>query len=272
MTEAVKDAVIVNSTQGLARLDPQALISQAIQAGAGIEALERLVALATTVRAMQAREAWYASMAEFQRRCPVIKKTKTAKIRTRTGPGYEYKFAPIEQILSPEVRAVLADVGFSVSWRRPGVTASSVTVSCRVSHVLGHHEESGDVAMPVSQQAAGDEASGATPAQRVGIASTYAERYALKAILGLVAEDDDDTESQGTGADETKSRDPAGGLAGAVITEQEVRKFFAIARGHGWTDAERHDLLTSLGVNKVEEIPAVKYTAVLERLKARVAK
>ena len=64
--------------------------------------------------------------------------------------------------------------------------------------------------------------------------------------------------------------DPTPGKA--HITEQEVRKFHAIARGHGWTDDERHDLLTSLGVNKVEEIPAVKYLAVLEHLKARVAK
>ena len=58
----------------------------------------------------------------------------------------------------------------------------------------------------------------------------------------------------------------------APITEPQVRKFFAIARGHGWTDDERHDLLTSYGVGKVEEIPAAKFNAVLERLKSRVAK
>ena len=43
----------------LATLNPQALMAMAIEKGAGIETLEKLVALATEVKRMTAREAWY---------------------------------------------------------------------------------------------------------------------------------------------------------------------------------------------------------------------
>ena len=261
MTEAVKDAVI-------ARLDPQALISQAIQAGAGIDTLERLVALATTVREVQAREAWYAAMAEFQRTCPPIKKTATAKIVTRGGGTYEYHFAPLDEIMGV-IQPIMGPLGLSVSWRSK-VEPKAVIVTCRVSHTLGHHEESGDIAMPVME---GE--SGANAAQRVGIAASYAKRYSLLGIIGKAPEDDDDTESQGK--DEAGAQRGTAAADGAQadatpITEPQARKFWAVARGHGWTDDERHTLLTSLGVNQVEEIPAAKFEAVLTKLKAREAK
>jgi hypothetical protein len=63
-----------------------------------------------------------------------------------------------------------------------------VVAECRVSHRDGHIETSGEIAMPIEP---GD-GRGASPPQRVGIALTYAKRYALLGILGLAPEDDDD--------------------------------------------------------------------------------
>ena len=153
--------------QGLARLDPQALISQAVAMGAGIETMERLVALAKDVREIQAREAWYAAMAEFQRACPAIRKTATAKIQTRGGAAYSYNYAPLDEILSV-IQPVLGPLGLSVSWRSR-VEPMQVIVSCRISHTLGHHEESGDIAMPI---VAGDGRCGRRSSRRIGASSS----------------------------------------------------------------------------------------------------
>ena len=65
----------------LTRLDPQALITKALEMNANIDTLERLVLLAKEVRTVTAREAWYEAMAQFQKRCPAIKKSKKAKKR-----------------------------------------------------------------------------------------------------------------------------------------------------------------------------------------------
>ncbi len=176
----------------LVRLDPQALLARAVETGAGIETLERLVALAKDVRAQQAREAWYHAMAEFQRRCPAILKTSTAKIATKSGSSYRYSYAPLSEITGA-MYPVAADLGLSVSWRRVNTDAGQVGYVCRISHELGHVEESGEILMPVSP----DDGKGAGPQQRVAIATTYAQRYALRAIAGIVPQDDDDTDAEG---------------------------------------------------------------------------
>src|SRR3990167_7600508 len=172
----------------IARLDPQALINRALDVGASVDTIERLMALAKDMRAVTAREAWYEAMAAFQRTCPPIKKTSSAKIQTRSGPGYSYRFASLDEIMAT-VTPVLTDLGLSVSWKS-AIKANGVVVSCRVAHALGHVEDGGEVEMPI---VSGD--TGANPAQRVGIALTYARRYALMNALGIAPEDDDDAGS-----------------------------------------------------------------------------
>jgi len=182
-----EDRMTTTSTAALSRVDPQALITKAIETGAGIETLERLVTLATNVRQVTAREAWFEAMAEFQRRCPAIKKDSTAKIQTRTGGSYSYSYAALDTILAI-VQPLLGELGLSLSWRQKH-EASAVAASCVVAHKLGHTEESGFITMPY-----GADDGRMNPAQRVGSALTYARRYSLLAILGLAPEDDDDAQ------------------------------------------------------------------------------
>jgi hypothetical protein len=163
-------------------LDPQALIQQAIEHNSGIETLERLVALAKDVQAQRARQAWYGAMAEFQRTCPPIKKTSTANIQTSKG-RFSYSWAELEEIMRA-ISPVMGPLGLSVSYRTRA-EGDKVFAVARVSHEMGHSEESGEVPMPVAQM---QEGMGAGAQQRVGIALTYAKRYALLAIIGLAPE------------------------------------------------------------------------------------
>lgn len=171
----------------LVKLDTDGLIRIALEKGAEVGTMERLFTLAKEVRAEQAREAWYRAMAEFQARCPVIKKTATAKITTTRG-SYAYAYAPLDEILST-IHPIMGPLGLSISWRSR-LEPNAVVVNCRIAHQLGHHEESGEMAIPLST----DER-GANPAQRVGSATTYAKRYSLLGIIGMAPEDDDDAAS-----------------------------------------------------------------------------
>lgn len=262
----------------LALLDPQALISKALETGAGIETMERLVALAERVQKITAKQAYDDAMAEFQRACPSIHKTREARIATRTGGGYRYTFAPLDEIttvISPSMGAV----GLSFRWRVPTPEEwkpepDKVAVICRITHAMGHYEESGIVVMPVERAAEGG--SGANPMQRVGIAMTYAKRYSLLTAIGRSPEDDDhDGKSgRGEGADEHGGRveDAVAGSDGArTITENQQKRFYAIARGLkpvAWTDEQIHELLTARQINSVAEIPMAQYDAIIDALKA----
>lgn len=174
----------------LARIEPQALIASAIEKGATIETIERLVALAKDVRREQAKEAYYEAKATFQKNCPVIAKTKTARINTRSGGSYNYQYSPLDAI-TEKISPVLGSVGISVSYRLRQEKEWSHAV-CVLTHELGHSEESGEVSMPVIVAKAQDgSVVGANPAQCIGIAQSYAKRYALLAITGLAPRGED---------------------------------------------------------------------------------
>ena len=172
--------------QALVRIDPQMLLTKAVEGNANIETLERLVALAKDVREVQAKEAWHEAMAEFQRTVPPIRKTSTAKVVTMRGQ-YTYNYAELGDILEI-IRPIMGNLGLTVTWDTD-MQADRVVVSCKVSHVLGHTENSGKVSMPVPQD---EGRGGGNPSHRVGSALTYARRYSLLCVTGLCPEDDDD--------------------------------------------------------------------------------
>lgn len=238
-----KETEVKVEPKALVKLEPQSLLMKAIEGGASIETLERLVALAKEVQGEQAREAWHQAMAEFQRRCPTVKKSATAKIFTGKG-AYTYHYAPLDEILAT-CRELLGELGLSVSWRSK-MEPNRVIVSCRIAHVLGHAEESGDVAMPIP---GGDDRSGANAAQRVGIALTYARRYSFIAVAGLAPEDDDDAAGLEIGHEE-KADSPKPSKADTKATGLFLRemaafkeklgdeKFLAVLGECGWEDVK----------------------------------
>jgi hypothetical protein len=253
----------------LARLDPQSLLEKAIEKGAAIEVLERFVALAERVQANQARQAWYDAMAEFQRQCPRILKTRKASISTKGGSSFGYLYAPLDDILD-EVQPIMGEYGLSVSWAHE-YKENSVSADCKISHALGHSEKSGAVWIPIP--APGE--TGATGPQRVGIAMTYAKRYSFEAVSGIQPSRGDDNDASRNAPPSSSQGQPGrvedeGGAAGdpsTTITEGQNRKFWAIARGEKWSDADIHDLLTSKQIEDSTKIPRGALDGILDTLK-----
>ena len=120
-------------------------------------------------------EAFLAAQKEF----PTIAKTKTAKIPTKAGGEYSYKYADLGDVLAVAL-PILHKHGIALS-QPPASEAGRVGVATRLIHVSGHVEDSGVLLL-----AAGDNA------QAAGSAMTYARRYAACAALGIVADEDDD--------------------------------------------------------------------------------
>lgn len=190
-------------------LDPQALIQTALDKNAPVETLERLFELAKNVQAERGRQAWYGAMAEFQRTCPSVLKTKIAD-----AGRYKFTYAPLSEIMD-KIAPVMGPLGLSVSYRVKH-DGQRVIAVCRISHEMGHHEESGEVPVPIDTVTAGPSA-----AQRIGIASSYAKRYALLAITGIAPQD----EEEQPGKDKTgvsmprRASDPEPPVEASVVNE-----------------------------------------------------
>jgi uncharacterized protein (DUF2384 family) len=121
------------------------------------------------------------ALAAFQAEAPTFHKSKTAKVQTRTGGEYSYRYADLSDIL-PVVGPLLAKHGLSWS-SKPGRADDGVLVlQYRLLHSSGE-VDAGEMPLGV--------AAGCKP-QELGSAITYARRYALTAQLNVATDEDDD--------------------------------------------------------------------------------
>lgn len=165
-------------------------ISQAIAQNLPVETMERLFALRERVKAESAREAFISAMSNFQAECPVIVKTKEV---FTNGGNRAYAYAPIESVVS-QVKEALKNNGFSYSTNME-MLESSVKVSVKVQHILGHSEVT-EMTVPLGTKTGVMSAS-----QVVAAASTFAKRYAFLNAFGILTGDED---NDGASVEETK--------------------------------------------------------------------
>ncbi len=191
LVEPERSAVVAGV--GQMPLSAESLIAKAIEHQVPIETMERLLAMRKELKAEQAREAFYRALSGFQAACPVIPKTKTAEVLSRSGGSYRYSYAPLDGIVKV-IAPLLQQYGlsFTVQTRLEQEPLSQVAV-CTVHHVDGHSESS-EFRAPIDQGARMNEM------QKAASAQTYAKRYALCNALGILTGDEDD-DAQAMSAD-----------------------------------------------------------------------
>lgn len=117
-----------------------------------------------------------------------IIKNCTAEIATKNGAKYSYKYADLGDVLSA-TRPVLSRHGLAVSWvYREGEKSGDGHVITQLLHHAGKLESEIPVFYDRSAQSV---------MQSLGSAITYAKRYGLCGLIGVVAEDDDDGQGAG---------------------------------------------------------------------------
>jgi len=94
-------AVTKAKTDAVAEIEPGnmvTLLSQALNDGVAVEKLEKIVGLYERLGDRAAAQEFSASLARFQEKCPPIPKSSTAKIVTKGGTNFSYRYAEIDQI------------------------------------------------------------------------------------------------------------------------------------------------------------------------------
>lgn len=163
---------------------PENLLAIAVDKGASVEQLEKLMALQERWQAQQARMAYFSALARFQATVPPIPKARKVEYN-RTS----YSFAALEDIANA-IRQPAQDCGLSYRWEVAD-SGESLTVTCIVTHTEGHSERT-------TMSAAPDDSGAKNLIQQRGSAVTYLQRYTLIGALGLTtAQDDDDGKSSG---------------------------------------------------------------------------
>jgi hypothetical protein len=232
------------------------------------------------------------ALVEAQKAFDVPKKTKEAKIETRSGAKYSYKYATLDDCIAA-TRKALSEHGLAIIQNIISGAANHIGVVTTILHKSGQTWTSDPLIMPVVEH---------TP-QSLGASITYGRRYSYCATLGLAAEEDDDLANQNSqpgkrqvtlpadnkqqqtskaaqqqkpAAQQTAKDDPvlknelpedqSDKLPGPYITTNQRRRMFAIAKVHGVTDAALKSFLKDGKIYKSAEVPKDKYDGIIKAI------
>ena len=161
-------------------INPEELITKAIENGTAVDVMERLLAMRRELKEEAARDEYFRALAGFQYECPAIEKRKA--VYDKDGQ-LRYKYAPLDDIVA-QVKGLLVKYGFSYTIKTEQVP-DSVTAICQTNHRMGHSEDTSFL-IPIDAKAY------MNIAQKVASALTYAKRYAFCDAFGIMTADEDD--------------------------------------------------------------------------------
>lgn len=156
-----------------ATVTPGQMLMMAVEQGADLDKLERLLDLQERYEAREAEKAYVQAMSNFRADCPPIAKTRT---------GHNTRYAGLAETID-QIKDALAANGLSHSWLTEQ-EGPNITVTCTVTHADGHRERTSLTGQP-------DTSGSKNSIQAIGSTISYLERYTLFAALGLASSDMD---------------------------------------------------------------------------------
>lgn len=193
-------------------VNPMSILQLAIEKGASIDQLERLMAMQERFEANAAKKAFNAAMAKFKENPPKISKNKHVKFGQT-----EYDHATLDHV-AEQITEALSKVGISHKWAVD--QHEQIAVTCILTHQIGHSEST-------TLRAAPDSSGSKNGIQAIGSTVTYLQRYTLLAATGLAAGLDDD----GKAADRLPDEEFLGSMEAIenADTLQSLQKAFTVA-------------------------------------------
>ena len=222
----VKKEVVVEQS-------PAMLIQQAVKGGADLEKLQGLLDLQMKWEANEAKKAYVRAMTAFKVNPPKIEKDKLVAYKE-----VKYSHASLANV-TEKINKALSDHGLSASWQTK--QNGQVMVTCKITHELGHSEET-------TLSAGADTTGSKNTIQAIGSTITYLQRYTLLALTGLATFDMD---NDGQGEIE-------------YITEEQQGVLYDIINGKGVNEKAYLKLIKA---ESIEKIPAKNYDLAIKQIK-----
>lgn len=170
--------VAVKHDQPIAAINPMQMVQMAVEQGADIDKLEKLMALQERWEANEARKAYFAAMADFKKNAPPLVKNAHVSYGTTN-----YDHATLDEVAG-KIAAAMSPLGLSFKWATDQGDGGTIKVACVISHVMGHSEST-----PL--QASADQSGGKNNIQAIGSTVSYLQRYTLLAATGLAVSGQD---------------------------------------------------------------------------------
>lgn len=219
---------------------PAEMIQQAVKSGASLVELKGLLELQKEWEANEARKAFHLSMAAFKSNPPRISKNKKVSFNQTN-----YKYADLSNV-TETINTELSKHGLTASWITQ--TNGVISVTCRITHVLGHSEET-------TMSAEADKSGAKNNIQAIGSTVSYLQRYTLLAICGLATSDqDDDAHGASELISEKQLHDLRDALIAKDLPEKGLTDFLKIEKLENLKASEYHKAMNTIKATKKPEV------------------
>lgn len=161
---------------------PTDLLAMAIEKDLDIDKLERLMAMKERYDKDQSRKLFFEALADFQNKCPELRKNKKVNAQLKDGGRLEYDYAPIADI-DRQIKELMKECGLTKRWEFED-DKGTIKVSCIITHTNGHFERT-------TMSANADDSGKKNSIQARGSSIEYMKRYTLIGALGITTADND---------------------------------------------------------------------------------
>lgn len=225
----------------LVPVTPMDMLNRAVQSGADIDMIEKLMNLQERWEASNARKAFDEAVAAAKKEIPPI---------TRNATGHNAKkyadFAAIAKVVDPIIGA------HGLSYRFRTTQSDRISVTCILSHKAGHSEET-TLCGPA------DTSGNKNAIQAIGSTLTYLQRYSLVQMLGLAAAADDDGRA---------ANQPAKPPIPGSITQEQADDLCDLLEAKGASRGAFAGWLKQKNIaERIEDIPVESFAACVEAIK-----
>ncbi|MEW8178577.1 MAG: ERF family protein [Candidatus Thiodiazotropha endolucinida] len=232
-----KQPVLMEPAGNPVPMTPANMLAMAVQQGADLEKLEKLIQLEERWDKNNARKAYHAAVANFKRNPPKVIKDKVNK-------QYNSKYASKHSLVNT-VNAELGKYGLNARWDIKQDDDAMITVSCILTHELGHSES-------VTMKAPPDSSGSKNPIQQIKSTKTYLEIATFESVTGVAASDEGDDDGNGFGVE--------------TINDEQVANLEGLISEVG---ANKAQFLKVLKIDELGQLPANKYDGAVKRLEQK---
>lgn len=218
---------------------PAMLLNIAIEKGADLEKLEKLMDLQIKWEVNQARKAYHVAMAAF--------KTEDIKvIKDKTNLQYKSKYSSEDSLLNT-VNPILSKHGLSASFSYS--QKDGFTVTCTITHALGHSES---VALTGPIDTSGNK----NALQQIKSTSTYLRKTTFEAITGIASSDtegDDDGNGASSYISDKQKSTIVDLMSAKDVKEDAFVKFMGVESLDKIKECDFNKAVTALRAKKTEK-------------------
>lgn len=229
---------------------PADLIRYAMESGADLDRLERLMQMQIEWEKRESEKAFHDAMAIAKITAPDLTKQQGASFLSKGGTT-AYDYSSIGDINPPIVKW-LAENGFNSNWE-PDQKGQTLGITCVLTHKQGFSKR-------YRLEADHDTTGSKNSIQALGSAQTYLERYTLLGVTGLSIKDGRDDD--GNGAEPYPQQEPTRALP--IMSATKFAKALAsvtdgsytpeeIAKHYELSGDQQLELKTAMSTRKVAE-------------------